>query len=133
VSIFDLTWSCSSGPYPHGGLIDRPCWEEIAEQLRICLLNSGTVGLEAENDVGESRTLQVRSENGKHLVTMGLDINGDWTVQTYNNPAMKLSDDYVDILGDRWSAKIVCDDWDVVVNIFKDFFETGVVEHQNFG
>ena len=64
---------------------------------------------------------------------MGLEIRGEWIVRTYNNPAMKMSDNRVDILGDMWSEKIICYDWDVVVGIFKDFFEFGEIKNVNFG
>ncbi|WP_233296437.1 DUF6911 family protein [Massilia antarctica] len=133
MNILDLSWSRSSVPHRRGGRIDKPCWEEIADQLRMCFRDSGTVGLEAESDAGESRTLQVRSERGRHLITMGLEIHGEWVVREYNNPVIKMSDSRVDILGDMWSEKIICYDWDVVLDIFKDFFEFGEIGNVNFG
>lgn len=133
MDIFDLTWAFRSGLPPHGGRIDCPRWGDIARRLGLCLQNYGTVGLEAENDAGESRTLQVRTENGNHLITMGLEIHGAWVVRAYNNPEIKTSDERVDILGDMWSAKIICRDWNIIVGIFKDFVDVGEIGNDNFG
>jgi hypothetical protein len=69
--------------------------------------------------------LQVRAESGHYLLTLGEETDDDYKVRFYWDPS--LTNDKLLILGDYWSERQLIKDYDLVIKIFKEFFDTGNV------
>ncbi|MAF01265.1 MAG: hypothetical protein CME86_02490 [Herbaspirillum sp.] len=67
----------------------------------------------------------MRGENGRFIVTFGMEVDGDWIVRAYRNAMVESQD--VEILGDIWNSRLVCIEKPIVFAIFSNFFETGSV------
>lgn len=95
--------------------------------LNILKNSSGSVNIRIINapEVGPER-LSVEAENGFYLVTLleydesGSDVRSIWD-QTSS------SGENVMILGNYWPKRQLTKDFDLVVRIFKEFFDTGNV------
>ena len=127
MNIFNLSWSISANFPGQGGNIDNPNWETIEEKLQIVLQSAGSVGLETEDENGRTRSLDVRAENGKYFITLGVETENDWVVRAYKNPDVKPPGEMIYILGDRWNTQGICHDKATVMAVFQEFFNTGDV------
>jgi hypothetical protein len=123
----NLSWGISITFPGYGGNIDCPEWETVEGKLQTVLPIAGTVTLDAEDKHEKSRSLQLRAENGKYLITLGMETEDDWVVHTYHNPAAQSPNERVEILGDFWAEQMICIDKEIVMAIFKQFFDTGDV------
>ncbi|HEJ9057544.1 TPA: hypothetical protein SML50_001811 [Serratia fonticola] len=116
---FHLSWSCS----PKGGSKKSDCWDDIGNLLNNLRSSSGCVTVDKLDDEGYLISeVQARMEKGVYLVTF---LNEDDEVMTLSD--LTQPNEMVLILGDYWSAMQVTKDFDLVVRIFKDFFDTGNV------
>lgn len=105
---------------------ESPLWPDVLDFLNILKNSSGSVNIRIINapDVGPER-LSVEAENGFYLVTLleydesGSDVRSIWD-QTSS------SGENVMILGNYWPKRQLTKDFDLVVRIFKEFFDTGV-------
>nr|WP_139273377.1 hypothetical protein [Pseudomonas frederiksbergensis] len=70
-------------------------------------------------------SLQVVADDGMYAMTLGEDNGEDYIVRSYLRGSN--SGAVVDILGDAVDASGVCTDFEVVVDIFRQFFEEGRV------
>ena len=106
--------------------INLPTWEEIKEYLSELDGKAGTLTLDIfeSGNVGPD-TLQVRAESGNYLLTFGEETDDDYKVRFYWDP--NLTNERLLILGEYWSERQLIKDFDLVVRIFKEFFETGNV------
>lgn len=116
-----LSWSISQ----KGGTKTSPCWDDISNRLNNLRLFSGCVTADKLDDedylISE---VQVRMEKGFYLVAF-LDENDEvMTLSDVTQP-----DEKVLILGDYWSARQITKDFDLVIRIFKEFFDTGNVSN----
>ncbi|MGE2624755.1 DUF6911 family protein, partial [Escherichia coli] len=73
--------------------------------------------------------LQVRAENGFYVIMLGEIFEDEYRVRTYwassnepNDTATEMS-----ILGDHWPKRQLIKNFDLVINIFKEFFDTGTI------
>jgi hypothetical protein len=107
--------------------MDYPKWTAVEEKLQTVLPNAGTVTLDTEDEHGRSYSLQMRADNGKYLITLGVETEDDWVVRTYHNPTIQSSNKKVEIIGDLWKEQMICLDKEIVMAVFKEFFETGDV------
>jgi hypothetical protein len=110
-----------------GGNIDCPEWETVEGKLQTILPIAGNVTLNAEDKHEKNRSLQLRTENGKYLITLGMETEDDLVVHTYHNPAAQSPNERVEILGDLWAEQMICIDKEFVMAVFKQFFDTGDV------
>ncbi|MEL5338804.1 hypothetical protein PTR55_02205 [Serratia nevei] len=102
-------------------------WPDVLDFLNILKNSSGSVNIRIINapEVGPER-LSVEAENGFYLVTLleydesGSDVRSIWD-QTSS------SGENVMILGNYWPKRQLTKDFDLVVRIFKEFFDTGNV------
>jgi hypothetical protein len=92
--------------------------------ISISLSWTVTIDLIDGPEVGP-QSLQVQTENGYFVLSLGEDDGEDYNVRTYANLSKDLQQ--VSILGNLWDSKLVCTDPDVVMKIFQDFFKTGDV------
>jgi len=114
-----LSWSVSQ----KGGMKKPNDWNDIANLLNNLRLFSGCVTIDKldEDDYLISE-IQVRMEKGFYLVTL---LNEDDEVMSITD--LTQPDEKVLILGDYWPSRQLTKDFDLVVRIFKEFFDTGNV------
>ncbi|WP_077928289.1 DUF6911 family protein [Wohlfahrtiimonas populi] len=104
-------------------------WEQI-EILLKAIHNSkwGSISLEVEDinavDLGPT-DLNLKIENGWYLITLMEVTENDEEVRSYYKPDPNYK--MVEILGYEWSSTQLIRDFDLVLQIFKEFYETGDV------
>jgi hypothetical protein len=120
-----LSWGLDVGPNCRGGNQRDPQWTDIAPLLESLKSRSGTVGLDILNAETGPQTLQVASEHGMYLLTLG-EINQDgYNVRDYTNPRASAGQTMIHEY--LWSSQMLCWDFDIVMQVFKQFFDTGDV------
>lgn len=117
-----LKWTLNG----QGGKKDFPTWEEVEEYLSNLNGKAGTLTLDIfdNTNIGPDM-LQVRAENGNYLLNLGEETDDDYKVRFYWNTS--LPNEKLLILGDYWSERQLLKDFDLVVRVFKEFFDTGNV------
>ena len=121
-----LSWIVGLGAECKGGRTKDASWGDIELHLREVCETSGSVTLEIVDFNGfELLSLQVVADDGMYAMTLGEDNGEDYIVRSYLRGSN--SGAVVDILGDAVDASGVCTDFEVVVDIFRQFFEEGRV------
>ncbi|RLM10082.1 hypothetical protein BIY27_14985 [Gibbsiella quercinecans] len=117
-----LKWTLNS----QGGKKNSPTWEEVKEYLSKLKDKAGTLTLNNLDggNIGPDM-LQVRAENGNYMLTLGEETDDDYKVRFYWDPS--LPNEKLLLLGDYWSERQLIKDFDIVVRVFKEFFDTGNV------
>ena len=106
--------------------IRRPEWSDVEELLLKLENKAGSVRLNIFPDPGIGPShLNVSGDNGFYLLTLLEYSNDDSDVRSYWD--LSLPDKKILIHGDYWPARQLTKDFDLVVRIFKEFFETGNV------
>ncbi|CCP02027.1 hypothetical protein BN439_0939 [Erwinia amylovora Ea644] len=119
---FKMSWTLDGS----GGNKPVSAWNDIQNQLEQLQGREGTLTLDILTSIETGAgTLQVRTENGYYLMTLGEIFEDEYQVRTYWDPS-KL-DTEIMILGDRWSARQVTKNFDIVVKVFEEFTSTGNV------
>lgn len=108
-----------------GGNIRKPNWSDVNKKLMVLESGGGTVTLDGDEENGFEKSLQVRFEDGKYLLTFGYETEDDWLVRTYQNGESRSEE--ITILGDVWRSNCICRDPVIVRQAFKQFFDTGTV------
>lgn len=120
--------SLSSSIDLYGRTVPNPSWEQIVSCLNKLKSESGSIRISVvEPPAVGPETLSVRGDSGHYLITMLDNINDDEEEIRSLFFKEKKGLPQVDILGDYWDPQIVTDDLDLVVRIFKEFYETGNV------
>ncbi len=119
-----LTWSAAG----NGGHIRNPGWCDIEAKLLTNLEGQGVIGVEGETEGGLGRSIQVRFEDGKYLLTFGYETEDDWIVRVYQNGESR--SDEITILGDVWRSNCICRDPEIIRQAFAQFFDTGSVSKE---
>jgi hypothetical protein len=121
---FLLSWTIGVGIGCQGGRCKNPTWPDIEAKLEQVRTQGGTVTIDVVNaEEARPQSLQLRSERGNHLLTLG-EIGEDYEVRTMTNANDGAR---VDILGDLWDCKQVSSNFSVVKRAFREFFENGDV------
>lgn len=134
---------------PERGKGENPTWQEIEDALRKVGDGPGAVSIDVLDQskggevtyingkryrsLGEPvNSLQLHAEKGYFMLMLGEPVDGEWCVRTYHKPGRDLASagTKMAILGNYWSVNELCRDLDVVVRIFREFFETGDVSEQ---
>ncbi|MGN7790408.1 DUF6911 family protein [Enterobacter sp. 22452] len=119
---FKMSWTQDG----NGGNKRISSWSEILTQLEQLHGREGTLTLDILTSVDtDAEMLQVRTESGYYLITLGEIFEDDYQIRTHWNPSK--SDASIMILGDSWPERQLIKDFDLVARIFKEFFETGNV------
>ncbi|SMG24569.1 DUF6911 family protein [Cedecea sp. NFIX57] len=119
MSKLQISWSSLQ----KSGIKALDCWGEIKNVLNNIMLSNGCVTLDKLDDDGYLISeIQVRMDGGVYLVTF---LNEDDEVMTLSD--LTQPDEKVLISGDYWSIRQTTKDFDLVVRIFKEFFDTGNV------
>ena len=122
---FSVYWSTNN----LGGNIENCSWDNIFEKLKSIKNKSGSLGISVLDgpDVGV-QNLDMRADGNLYLVTLGEDDGNDYIVRSYFDPIR--IEEMIDILGDKYDARSLISDFDLIIRIFKEFFCTGDVSHE---
>ena len=119
---FKMSWTLDET----GGNKQIPSWDNVLNQLNQLKEKKGSITLDTlTSSDNEAEMLQVRTENGFYLITLGEIFEDEYQVRTYWDGSKP--DAEMMILGDCWSERQLTKDFALVINIFKEFFDTGNV------
>ena len=121
---YELSRLCDGEKYVRN---EFPSWSDVLGFLNVLKKNSGCVNIMIINspDIGPER-LSVEAENGFYLVSLleydesGGDVRSMWDKTSSSGRN-------VIIRGNYWPERQLTKDFDLVVKIFKEFFNTGNV------
>jgi hypothetical protein len=120
--VISVSWTVGAGQDCRGGNQKSPAWREIELKLNEIKKSSGTITVDLTGMADfESRSLQVQTENGSSILSLVEDDD----IRTFTNKHMDRQQ--IEILGDLWDSRLVCQDFDIVVRVFKEFYDTGDV------
>jgi len=127
--MFSFSWVIGSGDNAQGGNTDDVQSNKVIEILEKTFVKSGSITLELINgpEVGPE-SFQVESEGGRSVMSLGEDDGEDFVVRSYTNDAA--TDGKVEILGNEWDSRLVCNDQNLVKEIVLEFLTTGNVSRQ---
>jgi len=122
---YELSRLCAGEKYVRN---EFPLWPDVLDFLNVLKNSGGSVNIRIINapEVGPER-LSVEAENGFYLVTLleydesGGDVRSIWNQTSSGENVM--------ILGNYWPKRQLTKDFDLVVRIFKEFFDTGNVSN----
>lgn len=123
---YSLSWVIGMGDQTRGGHNNFPGWRDIENYINKIKNEGGSLTLSVVDgtDIGP-QLLQVLSDNGKYILSLGVDDGLDYVMRSYSNQALKGTE--YEILGDLWSGELVCLDLSIVKEAFSAFFLTGDV------
>lgn len=116
-----LSWTRDT----EGGNLRDPQWHSVDEKLNALGSGAGTITLDGEGEDGFQKSLQVRFEDGKYLLTLGYETEDDWIVRVYKNEDS--GSDEITLFGDVWRSNCICRNPAIVRQAFNQFFDTGTV------
>ena len=124
-----LSWVIGSGRNRRGGSKDDASLDDVLKLLKEALESTGSIALDIMDgpDVGP-QSLQVEAEGGRSVLSLGENDNEGYSIRSFTNPSG--GEQQVNILGNLWDSKLVCTDPDIVISVFKEFFETGNVSRE---
>lgn len=120
----NLSWAIGNSFPRKGGNIDSPSWSMANEKLNQILVEAGSVRLEFTNENYETKSVQVRANNGRYMVMFGFDFDGDWVVKTCKNQYIKPPGEMVEFDGDMWNSQIIISDSSLIFLVAEEFFLT---------
>lgn len=108
--------------------VHNPKWSDVEEFLMILKGGSGGVRLRIipEPDIGPMY-LDVSTDDGFYLLTLLECSESDSMVRSYWNKSKSGRDNKIQIYGDYWPEHQLTNNFDLVVRVFKEFFDTGNV------
>ncbi|MGV7959710.1 hypothetical protein QPK13_00870 [Photorhabdus tasmaniensis] len=121
---FSISWTLNG----KGDNYKSPTWSHIKQAIVNLKNQSGTVTLDVTDNITSAEMLQVRTEDGCYLLTLGEVVEDEYNVRSYWDP--EGPDKKINILGDYWPARQLTKDFDFVVKVFKEFFDTGNVSKE---
>lgn len=121
---YSLSWVVGVADQAHGGNKKLPVWQDVECCLDKIKKGKGslTLSIVGGSDIGP-QFLQVFSDEGNYILSLGEDDGADYVVRSYLNPELK-NNEY-EILGDIWSGELVCLDFSIVKEAFETFFLSG--------
>jgi hypothetical protein len=124
--MFSLSWVIGFGENAQGGTTDNVQLGNVIAAIELVLNESGSVTLDIiDGDEIGPESLQVETEGGKSVISLGENTRDDYVVHTYTNESAV--DGKVSILGNEWDLKMVCEDSNIIKTIFKEFVLTNKV------
>ncbi|POD78639.1 hypothetical protein BKM17_07610 [Pseudomonas syringae group genomosp. 3] len=123
---YSLSWVIGVGDQVNGGNKKLPAWQDVDYYLDKIKIGKGslTLSIVGGSDTGP-QLLQVFSDEGGYVLSLGEDDGTDYVVRSYLNPELKSSE--YEILGNIWSGELVCLNFSIVKEAFEEFFLTGDV------
>lgn len=113
---FKVSWTLGET----GGNKQISNWDMVLNQFKLIQGKKGTLTLDIQNSGDNSaEMLQIRTENGYYLITLGEIFEDEYQVRTYwdsSKPDTKMV-----ILGDYWPESQLTKDCELIVKILKSF------------
>jgi hypothetical protein len=107
-----------------GGIGYIEDWVDVIWPLKCLQKAAGILCLDLINPPEPAPiSIFLESDNNTYLITLLEDVGDDLDVRACDNPTATAQ--MVEVLGDYWDARMLTDDFDLVVMLFKEFFETG--------
>ena len=108
--------------------VRAPKWNDVEEFLMKLRGNTGCVRLRIvpEPDIGPMN-LEVSTDDGFYLLTLLECSESDLTVRSYWDKSKSGMEKKIQIYGDYWPERQLTKDFDLVVRVFKEFFDIGNV------
>lgn len=101
----------------------------VLNQFKQIQGKKGTLTLDILNSSDDSaEMLQIRTENGYYLITLGEIFEDEYQVRTYWDSSKP--DTGILILGDYWPESQLTKDSEFIIKILKEFFDTGNVSKE---
>lgn len=122
-----ISWTIGQQELRVGGDKRDTTIAEVIDLIRKAWDRNGVVELykHGNQDTG-SHAIQVRIDKHRSVLTLDEETTDDHDVRSYANPR-GAPGVMVEILGDFWGEEMICDDLDVVIECFRQFWETGDV------
>ncbi|MEE9333687.1 MAG: hypothetical protein V3U65_06315 [Granulosicoccaceae bacterium] len=135
MSSYTLSWSRAVGDgsssETSGGTKAEATLEGMLSNLKKTLNKSGSVSLAVIDgpEIGP-QLLQVETQGGKSLLTLGVDDGDDYIVRHYVQTEKELNaiaaePEKIKLFGNYWDKHLICTDKEIVTAVFTEFFETG--------
>lgn len=127
-----MSWVIGSAGKSHGGNAKDPGWIDVQRMLNEIAEHAGTLTLNRIDgpEIGP-QNLQVQTEGGFSVLSLGEDNGEDYVVRSFVDGSADLGT--VRIMGNEWSRKLVCNDFEVVRKAFEEFFSSGDVSREILG
>lgn len=127
--MFSFSWVIGCGENAQGGSTDDINIEDVLATVELILNRSGSVTLDVidADEIGPE-SLQVETEGGRSLLSLGEDTGDEYIVRTFTNRLAKGGK--VSILGNEWDSKLICEDPSIVKSVVEEFLSTGNVSRE---
>ena len=124
--MFSFSWVIGSGADARGGNSSDADLEQILKTFELIREKSGSVTIDIIDSCETGpESLQIESENGKSVISLGENTSDDYVVRTFTNPLSEHKK--ICILGNEWDDSLVCEDSNLMIAIIKEFMTTGNV------
>ena len=111
-----------------GGNKKNPSWQDVEMQLLRIAHDGGSVTVDLIGAGIGPQSLQVQSENGYFVLMLGEETENDHFVRTITRSSAEPTK--IEILGNCWDSRIVCESWELVAQTFEKFTATGDVSRE---
>jgi hypothetical protein len=129
VNRYVMSWTIGTESEIRGGHLIEPSFDQVMEKLASIATCPGTLSLDRLDGLAIGpQQLQVHSENNQYLITLGEKDADDYNVRSFTNKAAVAGQ--VEILGDYWDKKMICQDFQLVIKVFQEFLLTGDVSRE---
>jgi hypothetical protein len=124
-----VSWTVRAEGETSGATLNAHGWADVWPILAGLQGQAGTLSLDLLDapDPGPM-SMQLVCESGLYLVTLLEATEDDDHVRCYTNPNAVA--EMIEVLGDRWDARQLTGDFDLVLRMFQSFCETGDVARQ---
>ncbi|MGO4338286.1 hypothetical protein AB4037_25535 [Labrys sp. KB_33_2] len=121
---FHISWFIRDIPRPEGGGGKSNCdWDFIIRKLQELQHEDGSVALEFDNgNEDDDKSLSVHAQNDHYFIVFNDKRDGKHFRRASFDPASPYSK--YEMQGSDWDSRIIFTDYDLVYDVFKQFFET---------
>lgn len=121
-----LSWVVGFGRSCEGGMLRDPLWSDVSTHLEKSCREAGSVTMDVDELAGfELLTLQVIADAGKYVLTLGVDDGNEYDVRVFSGNENVLKKLHVQ--GELVDSSMVCLDFEIVVEVFRQLFDSGQV------
>jgi len=124
--MLSFSWVIGHGDSAKGGSTNDVQLENVLEVLDLILDKSGSVTIDVldDDEIGPE-SLQVQTEGGKSIISLGENTCDDYVVRTFKSELENA--EMISVLGNEWDTKMICEDPVVVKAIVREFILNGNV------
>jgi hypothetical protein len=121
-----ISWTYLNDGLAVGGNREVDNWDDIRPYLVKLEKQAGALDVDLVDPADPGPIgMQLASENGIYLVTLLQSTKDDTYVRSYNNTSAQA--EMVEVLGNRWDARQLTNDFSMVAKFFEQFCKKGDV------